>query len=340
MERAGLQAGDVVESVDGRPITGAPDWFIARAHVEIARPIELQILRGPQQHVSLHAVVTEPAWRTWSAQQLVGESAFYAVRFGLLCLAIVVSFCRRSGRLEARLLVAGMFAIGAVAEGYPSSGWAAGLHRLPIVLALPIALATASCLLAPVVWFDLFATYPIPWFSKRVRTWLTVAPVLVFGMAVVTSAYAFIYSPSALSQPWDRLDQSALVSAIQNIAGVSPLLFINARPASMPFAEQSLLTLWVAMAATYLIGGLILLAADCFVAREPEVRRRVRVVLAAMLAFALLAVHNVLSRNFPASMPALFSPTASLIADLFFIPVPLILARRVLKDTARVEMEA
>jgi hypothetical protein len=70
--------------------------------------------------------------------------------FIMLLLAICVGFSRPE-QLRARLLAL-MFAIRAVAEGYPSPGWAAALGYLRAVLAVPICLATASCLLSPLVW--------------------------------------------------------------------------------------------------------------------------------------------------------------------------------------------
>lgn len=116
MEKAGLRAGDVVEAVNGQPVTGMPDWFVARAHFERNQPIKLQIRRG-EQHLLLQVVITAPAWRTWSRAHLVGEVAFYFVRFILLLLAIVVAFSRPE-RFRTRL-AALMLAIGAVAERLP-----------------------------------------------------------------------------------------------------------------------------------------------------------------------------------------------------------------------------
>jgi len=68
----------------------------------------------------------------------------------LLLLAMLVAFGCPQQQRSARL-AALMFAVGAVAEGYPSSGWAAALHHLPAVLAIPICLASVSCLLAPII---------------------------------------------------------------------------------------------------------------------------------------------------------------------------------------------
>ncbi len=153
MENAGLRAGDVLETVNGQPLNGMPDWFLARAQFERDQPVQLQIRRG-EQHLALQFVIAAPAWRSWNRAHYLGVIAFCFARFILLSLAILVAFSRPE-ELSARL-AALMFAVGAVAEGYPSSGWAAALRRLPAVLAIPICLATASCLLASMVWLPFF----------------------------------------------------------------------------------------------------------------------------------------------------------------------------------------
>lgn len=93
MENAGLRAGDVLEAVDGQPLRGMPDWFVARAHFERNRPINLQIRRGKQQ-LALQFVITAPAWRSWNRARYLGVVAFYFVRFLLLLLAVFVGYSR------------------------------------------------------------------------------------------------------------------------------------------------------------------------------------------------------------------------------------------------------
>src|SRR5262249_40356743 len=80
---------------------------------------DLRIQPGDQSR-SLNVVITEPAWRVWSTLQFFRIGGFYLVRFILLLLAICVGFSRPE-QPRARLLAL-MFAIGAVAEGYPSPG--------------------------------------------------------------------------------------------------------------------------------------------------------------------------------------------------------------------------
>src|SRR5271167_3589822 len=65
MDQAGVSAGDVFEAVDGYPLNGAGNWFLARAHFERGRPIDLRVRRG-ERHLALRLVIVDPAWRTWS----------------------------------------------------------------------------------------------------------------------------------------------------------------------------------------------------------------------------------------------------------------------------------
>ena len=147
MDKTGVRVGDVLEAAGGQPLTAIPDWFVARAHFERDRPIDLQIQRDGQ-HPGLHLVITDPSFRIWNRTQRDSVLALYLARLILLSLAILVAFGCPQQQLSARL-GALMLAVGAVAEGYPSSGWAASLRYLPAVLAIPICLASVSCLLAP-----------------------------------------------------------------------------------------------------------------------------------------------------------------------------------------------
>jgi hypothetical protein len=164
--------------------------------------------------------------------------AFYFVRFILLSLAILLGFSRPE-QLSARL-AALMLAIAAVAECYPSSGWAAALRHLPAVLAIPIGLATTSCLLASMVWLPFFASFPRTRFSQRWRWAPVLVPLVIFGVPILASAIAMIYAPSVLARPWPLVLSTAPVRVIQDVAGVAPLLFLNVLPLYQPITQVTL----------------------------------------------------------------------------------------------------
>jgi hypothetical protein len=332
MERAGAQPGDFLETADGYPLNGTANWFLARALFERDRPIHLQVRRGEQQ-LALKLVITSPVWR--SGQQFFPAVALQVVRFVLLLLAILVAFSRPQ-QLRARL-AALMFAIGAVAEGYPSSGWAAGLRHLPAVLAIPVGLATASCLLAPVVWLLFFGNFPQPRLSQRLQWVLVVVPVLLFGIPIIASVIAMIYAPSVLARPWPLVLSAAPVRWLQDTAGVTPLLFLNELPLYQPTTQARFLEVWLAIAVVYFALGFLMLVDSYRRLNDLRLRRRIGTLLLALAGFALIVVHNVFLRNwtswFESTPPALFSWEGFVGEALIFLFVPLTLAYCVQADS-------
>ncbi len=336
MDNAGLRVGDILEAVDGQPLSGMPDWFVARAHFERDRPVLLQIRRG-EQHLRLQFVIAVPVWRTWRREHYLGVVAFYFARFILLSLAIIVAFSRPE-QLSARL-AALMFAVAAVAEGYPSSGWAAALHHLPAVLAIPICLATASCLLASMVWLPFFASFPRPWLTRRWRWGLAIAPVVIFVPPIMASVIAMIYAPSALARPWPLVLSVVPVRLIQATAGVTPLLFLNVWPLYQPITQTRLLELWLAITVLYFATGFLMLTASYHRLDDLQERRRVGALCLALVLFGFITVHNFFTRNwtswFGSASPALFSG-ASFVGEAVLFPlVPLALACCVLTERGR-----
>jgi len=337
MESVGVRVGDVLVAANRQPITGMPDWFVARAYFELDRPIDLRIQRGDQSR-SLSVVITEPAWRAWSTLQFFRIGGFYLVRFILLLLAICVGFSRPE-QPRARLLAL-MFAIGAVAEGYPSPGWAAALGHLPAVLAVPICLATASCLLSPLVWLAFFAGLTSSWLSHGLQRALVFVPGVIFGVPIICSAIALIYFPEVLARPWPQMLSTPPVGLIQDIAGVAPLLFFNALPAYRPGVQVALLDVWFGVTILYLTIGSLILALAWLRSENPHERRRLGALCFAVLVFGVVVVQNLLERNwlkwFATSPPILIStPVVFLSMYFLFLLVPLTLAHYVLTGDGR-----
>jgi hypothetical protein len=331
MERAGAQPGDFLETVDGYSLNGRASWSLARAYFQRGRPIHLQVRRG-EQHLALDPVITTPVWR--NAAQCYPAVALQVARFVMLSLAILVAFGRPQ-QLSARL-AALMLAIGAVAEGYPSSGWAAGLRHLPAVLAIPIGLATASCLLAPAVWLAFFANFPRPALSQRLRWASVVVPVVLFGFPIVASVGAMIYAPSVLARPWPLVLAAAPVRSLQNAVGVTPLLFLNALPLYQPTAQTWFLEAWLALTIVYFAAGFWMLVAGYRRLDDPQLRRRAGALLLALVGFVPIIVHNVFVRNwhgwFGTAPPPLFSWAGFVGEALLFLCIPLTLVHCVRAD--------
>jgi hypothetical protein len=340
MDKAGLRTGDVLEAVNGLPLNGMPDWFVARAHFERNHPINLEIRRG-WRHLSLQFVIAAPAWRTWNRAHFLGVVAFYFARLVLLLLAMLVGFSRPQ-QLSARL-AALMLAVGAVAEGYPSSGWAAALHHLPAVLAVPICLATGSCLLASLVWLPFFATYPRPQPWQHWQWTLVLGPLVILGLSMMASGIAMIYTPSILARPWPLVLSAAPVRVIEDIAGVVPLLFLNVLPLYHPIVQVSFLELWLAISVLYFGAGFLMLVAGYRRMENGREPRRVGTLALAFVLFAIIVVHNVFTRNwtnwFGNPPPELFSEAISVGEDILFLLVPLTLAYCVLTERVADEMD-
>ena len=229
-----------------------------------------------------------------------------------------------------------MFAIGSVAEGYPSAGWAAALLHLPAVLAIPIGLATVSCILAPVVWLMFFASFPRPWLSGRLRWVLAIVPGVLFGIPIVASVIAMIYTPSALVRPWPVVLSAASVRLIQDVAGVTPLLFLNRFPMYEPIVQIRLLEAWLAVTLSYFAAGFLVLAASYRRLDDRRQRRSSGALILVQALFAAIVLHNFFVRNwaswFGTTPPALFSGVGFVGAALLLLLTPLTIAYCVLTD--------
>jgi hypothetical protein len=229
-----------------------------------------------------------------------------------------------------------MLAVGSVAEGYPSSGWAAGLRHLPAVLAIPIGLATVSCLLAPVVWLAFFATFPRPALSQRLRWALVAVPVVLFGIPIVASVSAMIYVPSVLARPWPLVLAAAPVRWLQDAVGVTPLLFLNALPVYQPTTQAWFLEAWQAITIVYFAAGFWMLVAAYRRLDDPQLRRRVGALLLALAGFVPIIVHNIFVRNWHGwfgTTPSPFFSWAGFVGEAFvFLCIPLTVASCVWSD--------
>jgi len=310
LEQAGAQAGDVIERADRHAISGQTDWFLARSHFAVDRPIELWVRRG-QEKFRLSVTVTRRNWRTWDP----GVLALQITRIVALLVALTVVFLRPSD-LRVRL-VSLLFAMVAVAEAFPPAGWAATLQRWPPPLSIPIALASVSWLLISVPWLSLAMRFPRP---MAVPSWVwaaTLAPLIVFAPLMLLSAVAVVYEPSSLAMPLPFIDL-ARTRALQSIWGVIPTLFINPWPLYQPGRHQLLLQLWAVLQLLWwMAGSVAIVLASRRIVEESE-RRLIRLLVVALAAVWGIGIHNVFVRNwgywFGYSPPGGFS-TVSLVAE-------------------------
>jgi hypothetical protein len=339
---AGLRPGDVLEAVNGQTLRGIADWFLARAHFERDRPITLQI-RRIDQHLQLRFVISAPAWRAWNREHALAVIAYYFARFVLLFLALVIAFnCPQ--QLSARF-AALMFAIGAVSEGYPSSGWAASLSHLPALLSIPIYLAVSSCLLSPLVLLCFVTSFPHPQRWTRWQLAVLLIPAAILAISIVRSGIAMIYTPALLARSWPLVLSVAPLRALPTTAGVTPLLFINLFPLLYStFVSTALLGLWLAFSILCFAAAFFLVLAKHLQDHNQDEKRQVRVLSTGLLIFSALIAHNFLARNwmawFGASPPTLFSASSFVVEDLLFLFVPFTVLFCVLREDSKRKVTA
>jgi hypothetical protein len=310
LERTGAQAGDVIRTADGRAIAGQTDWFLARSHFEIDRPIQLEVRRG-QEDLRLSVTVSERNWRTWDS----GVVAFQIARVAVLLVAIIVVL-RRPADASAHL-VGLLFAMVAVAEAFPPAGWAAALRHLPPLLGIPIALASVSWLLMPVPWLVLAMMFPRP---RSLRPWmwaLILAPVVVLAPLILMSTVAVVYEPAGLAMPVPFLDV-ARTRELQSVWGVIPTLFVNLWPLYQPEFHAYLLQFWAGVSLSWWIAGSVAIVLTARRVTGEDERRLMRRLVIALVAALGIGIHNVFVRNwgywFGFSPPVVFS-TVSLVAE-------------------------
>jgi hypothetical protein len=148
-----------------------------------------------------------------------------------------------------------------------------------------------------------------------------------------------IYFPAILARPWPQVLSSAPVSWIQDIAGVSPLLFLNVLPAYRPGIHVALLNVWFVVTILYFIAGLFILAAAWHRIANANERHRVGALCFAVLFFGAVAVQNVFERNwgnwFGSPLPRLLSAPVSVSMDFLFPLVPLTFVYYVLTENGQ-----
>jgi len=327
VDKAGVRVGDVLEAAYEQPLTAMPDWFVARAHFERDRPIALKIRRNGQP-LNLHLVITDPAFRAWDKAQFDSALALLLVRLILLSLAIFLFFSR-SGRQPSARIAAFMLAIGAVAEGHPSASWAAALGHLPVMLAIPVCLASVSCLLAPIIWLAFCASFTRFRLSQGWNRIVLLVPTVLFGLPMVGSSIAMIYAPSLMARPWLTM-LSVPVRLVLDTAGVTPLLFLSVSPFYQPIGHTWLLELWLAMTVVYSAAGCFILLASYCRADSIEERRRMGALCAVAVLFGFIVLQNIFVRNwtswFGNNPPKFFAPITFVAeaALLLFVPLTLV----------------
>ena len=263
---AGVHVDDVVLAVEERPVVSEIDWFVARANFERGRATPIRLRRGDRD-VTLTFTITTPNWRSWPE----GVIAFQVTRVLTFLLAVVLAFTPAT-TLTMRL-AATIFAFISVAEGFPSAGWLAALRHLPTGSAIPIALASASWLVLPVVWVCL-CTALVGEPVRRSRLCLVALASLAAWLPLMfASAVRLVYAPTWMAPP--SFPDSRASQLLRSAVGVTPELFLG---------STTLAVVWAAASAMLIASGLVVI-------------RRRRLPVAVALGALAIGAHNVLVRN-------------------------------------------
>jgi uncharacterized membrane protein len=129
---------------------------------------------------------------------------------------------------------------------------------------------------------------------------------------------------------------AAPVRLIQDVAGVTPLLFLNELPLYQPIMQIIFLEAWLVVTILYFAAGCLMLVSNYRRLDDPQARRRVRALYLALVVFAVVVAHNFFVRNwtswFGSTPPALFSGAGFVGETLLFLFIPLTLAYCVLTE--------
>jgi len=190
-DRAGLQAGDRVLSIDGRSVGGLGAWDWTRLNFEVGKSYRLQ---GERDGKQFERVMTLQR-RSWSQQSEYRRIEFVlGVGSGLLSLSVafLIAFTRPYD-WAARLGALSIAFLGLFSTFY---GAAATCRRLPILVGALIGWPTVSFFMLPLLFFTFCSVFPRKLFRSRWALVAALAPGLVlFPVPIVGFAYFALVNP-------------------------------------------------------------------------------------------------------------------------------------------------
>jgi hypothetical protein len=249
--RSGLMEGDHVLAVNGQAIRNVHDWEAIRANTEIGR-LELWQIGRSGQRLELPLTLPRPTW----SERLLGHAItgfpVYAFILTSLVLGLTVAF-RRPYDPIARM-GAWVLATAAVAFGCPD-GWAATWRHLPGWLGLLLWIPQFSRFVSDAILLTFFAIFPRKIFHTR-WPWL------------------LLWTPALALLPW-------------RVLGAYRVVYQPGRAPNVPAWVFSAISM---RSAAYVVCSLVVLILSYRRLKDANHRRRVRVVLAGVVASTLAVV--------------------------------------------------
>jgi sigma-B regulation protein RsbU (phosphoserine phosphatase) len=298
--RAGLQNGDRVVAVDGRPIHSLFDWTAIRVNLETGKPHELEIERGSQRF-KVMLTLARTSWRDRMSREGLAMIAVRTAQLITLVFALFIAFSRP--RDPVARIGAWFLASVATTSLLLPYGMAAIWRELPLLVGVLLWIPLSSTLTFAPLLFTFFSIFPRKLFSAR-WVWLLVwLPTVITLPSLTQYSYRMIYHP----------ELAASVPALVDITAT--------------FAIP-----------VYVIGGLAALVVNYLRLADKNEQRRVRVLVAGAVVGWLAALPLFSYWWGPASRLALdlfflFSP-ALLLAIVLFLAFPLSFAYAVVKHRA------
>jgi hypothetical protein len=254
--RAGLKEGDRVLGVNGQVIRSVHDWQTIRANAEIGHPERWQIARGTERLELTVAVPRLTLREKFSGSAVLGRPLWWLSLLGYcsfiltaLVLGLVVAFRRPYDPLAR--MGAWLLATAAVAFGF-FEGWAATWRHLPGWLGLLLWIPEISRLVPDAILLTFFTIFPRRIFTAR-WPWL------------------LIWTPALALLPW-------------RVLGLYRVIYEPGRSPDVPAWVFSAISL---RSAVYVMGSLVILILNYRRLEDANQRRRVRVVLAGVVASTL-----------------------------------------------------
>jgi eukaryotic-like serine/threonine-protein kinase len=188
--RAGLEPGDRILAVNGRPVRSGHDWEAHCANNQVGVAQRWLILRAHQPR-DLVVSYSRVAWKDFftGPGTLAGLSLFLLTS---LFLGLLVAF--RRPRDPKAIMGAWVLLTAAVAFGFPD-GWAVAWRHLPVFLSSFLWIPGLSRLVPDAILLSFFAVFPAKIFRSRWPWVLIWAPALALLPWRVWGIYGIIYRP-------------------------------------------------------------------------------------------------------------------------------------------------
>jgi hypothetical protein len=189
--RAGLEPGDRILTIDGRPVRSGHDWEACLANTQVGVAQRWLILRANQPR-ELVVSYSRVLWKDFVA---LGPTSLWGMTLFILTslfLGLLVAF--RRPRDPKAMMGAWVLLTAAVTFGFPD-GWAATWRHMPVFLSSFLWIPGASRLVPDAILLSFFAVFPAKIFRGRWPWALIWAPALALLPWRAWGIYGVIYRP-------------------------------------------------------------------------------------------------------------------------------------------------